>query len=147
MLRCKQYLSVDWRPIDQGPFQASFLNATNADTLRAVLAVEHAAVEHGEEPPDLALELHCLELKVDLLTRLVGQWVAKDLSIPPPTEVVLGVGDIEWIAETAPVVGQSILVVLYPNPMYPLPVRLQGLVEQLTKAGERYRIKVRFAEI
>lgn len=104
-----------------------------------------------EDDPQLAAYLQRVDQKLDLLLGLVGQWLTRELTVPAPQPVRLGVRGVLWQAALAPGPGS---VSVYLRPGLPaalqLPARLHtladgqvlaefhGLDPQLTDALERY---------
>jgi len=104
-----------------------------------------------EDDPQLAAHLQRLDHKLDLLLGLVGQWLTRELTVPAPQPVRLGVRGVLWQAALPPGPGR---VSLYLRPTLPVALQLpallsalphgqvlaefQGLDPQLADALERY---------
>lgn len=109
--------------------QMASLNTANAETLRAILSIEHSISEHAEHESGVNAELSRLELKIDLLTYLVAQLAARESPLPPALPTRLSGGGIEWTGKhPTPAPGATILVTLYLSQKYPKPVHLQARV-------------------
>ena len=104
-----------------------------------------------EDDPQLAAQLQRLDQKLDLLLSLVGEWLARELTLPAPQPVRLGVRGVLWQTALQPGPGR---VSLYLQPALPVALQLpaqlhtlpdgqalaefQGLDPQLTDALERH---------
>lgn len=83
-----------------------------------------------DDEPQISAQLQRLDQKLDLLLGLVGQWLARDLAVPAPQPVRLGVRGALWQASLPPGPG---CLTLYLRPALPvalqLPARLQALAD------------------
>lgn len=146
MLSYEDFLPLTWRPLaeDEFPFQATAWHASNAETLRALLSLEHGSTEKTDDDPRLVLELQRLESKIDLLLGLVAQSLLKDQPLPLPVKTRLTSQDIEWEEREALVVGENILLSIVLNPRYPCAVSLPGSVTEVSTLPDRCRAKAEF---
>ena len=104
-----------------------------------------------EESPQLAAHLHRLDQKLDLLLNLTGQWLNRELALPAPQPVRLGLRGVVWQA-TLPGGPGRISVYLHsglptalelPAQLLPLDdgsvlAEFQGLDPAVTDGLERY---------
>lgn len=83
-----------------------------------------------DDEPQLSAQLQRLDQKLDLLLGLVGQWLTRELTVPAPQPVRLGVRGAVWQASLPPGPG---CLTLYLRPALPLalqlPARLQALAD------------------
>lgn len=134
-------LPLAWEALSEhsaaAPGQMLSLNAANAETLRAILTIEHSVSEYGEHDSGVNAELARVELKVDLLTYLLGQLLARESPLPAALPVRLSGRGIEWVSKhPAPAAESAILITLYLSQKYPKPVHLQAQVSSVEPQPE-----------
>lgn len=145
-------LSVAWQAAEALPdgLALADLNRRAAALLGLLDSLDEPA-SLPEDDPQLAAYLQRLDHKLDLLLGLVGQWLTRELTVPAPQPVRLGVRGVLWLAALPPGPG---LVSVYLRPGVPaalhLPAQLHtladgqvmaefwGLDPQLVEALERY---------
>lgn len=60
-----------------------------------------------DESPELVAHLHRLDQKLDLLTELVGQWLHRELALPPAQPLRLSARGVIWRPDSAPAAGPA----------------------------------------
>ena len=145
-------LPLAWQALDEQALaagQLASLNAANAETLRAILSIEHSISEHGEHDAAVNAELCRLELKVDLLTYLLGQLLSRESPLPPGLPVRLSGRGIAWTGKhPTPAPGSMILVTLYLSQKYPKPIELPARVSAVEpQAGGSAEVRAVFADL
>lgn len=141
-------LPLAWEPSALAdPAEVEHYNQETARAMQALALFEEApkevtndSVQKGQQ------ELMHLEAKVDVLLSLVTRLVTQQSGLPPRHNIVLRADGLEW---TGPAVerartGDSGVIVLYPNPLLPLPFRLPGRVAGSVERGDMLWRVVRF---
>lgn len=146
MLICDEFIPFNWTRVtgDEIARQAVSWHTVNAETLRALLSLEHGVAEKPDEDPRIVQELQRLEGKIDLLLGLVSQFILKDQPLPAAAKCRIGGQGLEWTGDDSPDVGEVILVTLVLNPRYPCPVSLPASVTQVLAVPEGHQIKAEF---
>ncbi len=142
-------LPIRWMPFDEGidHFQESFMNSSNSDTLRAILALEHTAKEKVDAEHGTAHELQRIEHKVDLLMSLTAQLLAKDLSLPRELPCKLSAHELEWSDEHAPEVGHRVILHVYLSHKFPRAVIFPVVVREVVSSPPLLSIKADFIDL
>ncbi|MBZ0092808.1 MAG: PilZ domain-containing protein [Sulfuricellaceae bacterium] len=109
---------------------------TNAVLLRAMAAFENRLGEPTEGGVGTGKILERLEAKIDLAILLLAKVAALGGSQPEPCSVALSAGEIAWIADDAPEVGEAISLTLHINPSLPQPLQLPASVVAVTSLAE-----------
>lgn len=124
----------------------------NQETVRALQALalfEEAPRDVSTEANQRAQDLVHLENKVDVLLSLVTRLVSHQQGLPKRHNVVLRAATLEW---TGPAVDQARtgdegVIVLYANPVLPMPFRLPAQVAgSAERSGTRWRL-MRFEQL
>lgn len=141
-------LPLAWEPSPLAdPAEVEHYNQETARAMQALALFEEAPKEVSNEGTQKGQQdlLH-LEAKVDVLLSLVTRLVTQQSGLPPRHNTVLRADGLEW---TGPAVeqartGDSGVIVLYPNPLLPLPFRLPGRVAGSVERGDMLWRVVRF---
>ncbi|MBQ0720122.1 MAG: PilZ domain-containing protein [Gammaproteobacteria bacterium] len=143
-------ISLVWQLVDALPGDNELvkINEDNSRFLKALAALNEGAPEAGEELPQTAAELQRLDLKLNLLLEFVGQLLASQRSLPPPTRVRLGHAAIEWLAEDCPPPGAQICIEVYLRSELPAPLKFHGIAvlagSEPGSDGASKRVQLRF---
>lgn len=131
------HLPLSWQPLETARWEAMRTGILGqcADTLRAILALELSSGEKVEQDPGVAHELQRLEIKLDLLSGLIAQFIAEQSVRPPRREVRLGAEGLGWSGDPCAAVGSLVLVSVFLSSRYPQPVQLPARV--VAQQGER----------
>ncbi len=122
-------LVLAWRPLSALPEAAELADANRrAAALLALLGSLDEPAPPPDEPPHLAAHLHRLDQKLDLLLDLVGQWLNRELALPAPQSVRLGMRGAVWQAELPAGPGR---VSVYLRAGLPMPLELPALLQPL----------------
>jgi hypothetical protein len=138
-------LPLAWEPSDlSDPAELDHYNQETARALQALALFEEAPKEvYTDKSIQQGQELVHLEAKVDVLLSLVTRLVTQQSGLPARHNTVLRADSLEW---TGPAVdqartGDSGVIVLYPNPLLPLPFRLPGRIAGSVERGDtRWRV-------
>ena len=143
-LALHDFLPLAWEPSPLS--DATELEHYNQETARALQALslfEEAPKEVSADAVPKGHELLHLEAKVDVLLSLVTRLVSHQQGLPKRHNTVLRADTLEWTgpcAEQAKT-GDSGVVVLYPNPLLPMPFRLAGrVVSTIERGGAKWRL-------
>ena len=143
-LALHDFLPLAWEPSTLS--DAAELEHYNQETARALQALalfEEAPKELSNDAMPKGQELLHLEAKVDVLLSLVTRLVSHQQGLPKRHNTVLRADTLEWTgpgAEQART-GDSGVIVLYPNPMLPMPFRLAGrVVSTVERSGTKWRL-------
>lgn len=96
---------------------------------------------HDEEAPPRYMQL--LELRLQLLTELLAELLAKTQPLPPAHRVMLSAETIGWEEEAPPPLGAVLMVELFLHRLMPRPLRLPVVVESLEPAAASQRVQAR----
>lgn len=124
-------LSVVWQatPTLTDGLELGELNRRAGALLGLLGSLDEPAPQPDDEP-QLSAQLQRLDQKLDLLLGLVGQWLARELTLPAPQPVRLSVRGAVWQASLPPGSG---CITLYLRPALPvalqLPAKLQALAD------------------
>ena len=143
-LALHDFLPLVWEPSPLS--DATELEHYNQETARALQALslfEEAPKELSADAAPKGQELLHLEAKVDVLLSLVTRLVSHQQGLPKRHNTVLRADTLEWAgpcAEQAKT-GDSGVIVLYPNPLLPMPFRLAGrVVSTIERGGAKWRL-------
>ncbi len=133
-------LRLSWRELtdDPEPTHLARWNLANEQVLHLVAALEDHHSEPADEQVPQAHELARLDFKVNLLLELVGELLARQLSLPPEREVKLSAQAIQWAEPKAtdrPGPGSRVLVALYVHHRLPKPLMLLGETRAAAPGG------------
>lgn len=124
-------LVLVWQPLASLPEAAELADINrHAVALLALLGALDEPPPPPEESPQLAAHLHRLDQKLDLLLNLTGQWLKRELALPAPQPLRLGLRGVVWQA-TLPAGPGRISVYLHGG----LPTALE-LPAQLLPLGD-----------
>jgi len=143
-LALHDFLPLTWEPsplVD--PAELEHYNQETARALQALALFEEAPKELSTDPSPKGQELQHLEAKVDVLLSLVTRLVGQQQGLPKRHNTVLRADSLEWTGPSAEQArtGDSGVVVLYPNPLLPIPFRLAGrVVSSVERSGNKWRI-------
>jgi hypothetical protein len=137
-------LPLVWEPsplVD--PAELEHYNQETARALQALALFEEAPREIGTDAAHAGQDLVHLEAKVDVLLSLVTRLLSDRQGLPKRHSTVLRADSLEWAGPAADQArtGDSGVIVLYPNPLLPLPFRLAGrVVSSVERGGTQWRI-------
>lgn len=114
-----------------------------ARALQALALFEEQPRELTADPNAGNPELARLEAKVEVLLSLLSRMISDAQGLPPAHSVILRAASLEWSGpecrHSRP--GDTGIVVLYPNPVWPLPLRLPArIVGQSERAGSQWQL-------
>lgn len=137
-------LPLAWEPSALAdPAELELCNQETARALQALALFEEAPREISTESLQQGQELLHLEAKVDVLLSLVTRLVTQRQGAPARHNTVLRPETLEWSGPGVPQVrtGDTGIVIMYPNPMLPLPFRLPALiVGAVERSGTLWRL-------
>lgn len=135
-------LGLSWQPaMLDNAIELDHLNQETARVLQAMAVFEEAPRELNADPGQAGHELQHLEAKVDVLLSLVGTLLAERRSTVAEHSLVLRAGSVEWAgpATAGLEAGDTGHMLIYANPMLPLPLRLAARVVGTTdRNGTRW---------
>ena len=132
----------------------SAADAAVAETDNMQLLVAEASMDEApssealkDESPHLALELHRIELKVNVLLKITGELLAREQRLPAPRVVRLSAIGLECAADDSLKVGERGLLELFVNRSLPYSLRFQAIIdsERMLPAGRM--VHFRFEEL
>jgi hypothetical protein len=129
------------------PETLAHINAANQQVLNAeaTIAESHRLIDAKDEERPWLADMVRLENKLDMLTALVGQLLARDASVPPATSVRLFANGLEWLGgDSPPPAGASGVITLYVNPAFPQPLQLPGTVRSHRAEGRGHWVRFEF---
>lgn len=114
-----------------------------ARALQALALFEEQPRELTVDPHGGNPELARLEAKVEVLLSLLSRMISDAQGLPAAHSVILRAASLEWSGPECrrgrP--GDTGIVVLYPNPVWPLPLRLPArIVGQSERAGSQWQL-------
>ena len=121
-------LVLVWQPLADLPdsAEAADLNRRAAALLTLLGNLDEPAPV-PEDEPHLAAQLQRIEQKVDLLMNLVGQWLTRELALPPAQPARIAVRGALWQTETPPGAGR---IDIYLRPGLPVALTLPALLQR-----------------
>lgn len=125
------------------PAELEHYNQETARALQALALFEEAPKEISTDAVPKGQELLHLEAKVDVLLSLVTRLVSHQQGLPKRHNTVLRADSLEWTGPCAEQArtGDTGVIVIYPNPMLPMPFRLAGrVVSTVERAGVKWRL-------
>jgi len=143
-LALHDFLPLAWEPSPlSDPAELEHYNQETAKALQALALFEEAPKEISTDAIPKGQELLHLEAKVDVLLSLVTRLVSQQQGLPKRHNTVLRADSLEWTgpgAEQART-GDTGVIVIYPNPLLPMPFRLAGrVVSTVERAGIKWRL-------
>jgi len=149
-LALHDFLPLAWEPSPlSDPAELEHYNQETARALQALALFEEAPKELSTDPNPKGQELQHLEAKVDVLLSLVTRLASQQQGLPKRHNTVLRADSLEWTGPAAEQArtGDSGVVVIYPNPLLPIPFRLAGrVVSSVERNGTKWRI-IRFEHL
>lgn len=143
-LALQDQVPARWEPgsLDD-PLALDRQHQETARALQALALFEEQPRELTADPNAGNPELARLEAKVEVLLSLLSRMISDAQGLPPPHAVILRAGSLEWSGpecrRSRP--GDTGVVVLYPNPVWPLPLRLPArVVGQSERAGGQWQL-------
>lgn len=143
-------LPVGWSPVENDPPEADLvgLSESNATLLRLFTILDEYASEPVDGNQDMQQAFARLDAKLSLVLELVGEVLARQLELPPPSQLALSELGVQWIEsspKTLPAPGQRAYVDLYLKPDFPRPLRFftQLAVNGRTERGVRFVARFR----
>jgi len=125
------------------PLAIERLHQETAQALQALALFEEQPRELTADPSSGNVELARLEAKVEVLLSLLSRMISDGQGLPAAHSVILRSATLEWSGpecqRSRP--GDTGIVVLYPNPVWPLPLRLPArIVGQSERAGSQWQL-------
>ncbi len=143
-LALHDFLPLAWEPSPlSDPAELEHYNQETARALQALALFEEAPKEISTDAIPKGQELLHLEAKVDVLLSLVTRLVSHQQGLPKRHNTVLRADTLEWTGPSAEQArtGDTGVIVIYPNPMLPMPFRLAGrVVSTVERAGIKWRL-------
>lgn len=143
-------LPLSWQPMDIGDMnELDHANHETARALQALAVYEEMPRETGSESHHSSPEIMHLQIKVDVLLSLVGRLMSSHEGVPPRHSVVLRGHSVEWSGpdQSKAKPGDTGYVLIYPNPVLPLPLRLPAkIVGSVERSGSRW-LQTRFEHL
>ncbi len=143
-LALHDFLPLAWEPSPlSDPAELEHYNQETARALQALALFEEAPKEISTDAVPKGQELLHLEAKVDVLLSLVTRLVSHQQGLPKRHNTVLRADSLEWTGPCAEQArtGDTGVIVIYPNPMLPMPFRLAGrVVSTVERAGIKWRL-------
>lgn len=143
-LALHDFLPLTWEPSTLAdPAELEHYNQETARALQALALFEEAPKELSIDANPKGQELLHLEAKVDVLLSLVTRLVSGQEGLPKRHNTVLRADSLEWTGPCAEQArtGDSGVIVIYPNPLLPIPFRLAGrVVSSVERSGTKWRI-------
>lgn len=143
-LALHDFLPLAWEasPLSD-PAELEHYNQETARALQALALFEEAPKELSTDANPKGQDLLHLEAKVDVLLSLVTRLVSHQQGLPKRHNTILRADCLEWTGPCAEQArtGDSGVVVVYPNPLLPIPFRLAGrVVSSVERNGTKWRI-------
>lgn len=127
-------LPLRWRPSPAStPDDLARLRAGNERLLRLLPALE-ASGEPGDDDGPLPRHVQLLDLRLQLLTELLGELLAREADLPAPRPIRLGCDRLAWQEAAPPAPGAELRVELFLNPALPRPLELPVRVKTVDEA-------------
>lgn len=143
-LALHDFLPLAWEPSPlSDPAELEHYNQETARALQALALFEEAPKEVSTDAIPKGQELLHLEAKVDVLLSLVTRLVSHQQGLPKRHNTVLRADTLEWTGPSAEQArtGDTGVIVIYPNPLLPMPFRLAGrVVSTVERAGIKWRL-------
>jgi hypothetical protein len=133
VLAVKGAYALRWHPgLTPDPAAAAVADAENAQVLVAEASLDESMGLEAlkDESPQLALELHRLDLKVNLLLKICGELLAREQKLPAPRLARISAAGVECQADPSMKKGERGVLELYVNRSLPHALRFQAWVEK-----------------
>lgn len=145
-LAVKGAYALRWHPgLSMGPAEASLAETENAQVLAAETSLDESTAPDKlkDESPQLALELHRLELKMNLLLRICGELLAREQKLPAPRLARISAVGVECEADPSMKSGERGVVELYVNRSLPYALRFAAVIdkERVLTAGRLVHLR------
>jgi hypothetical protein len=141
-------LPLGWAPEHAlGTAESEMRRNTNIALLRALASLEAQSADHeGDKQDAMQKMLERVESKLDLVLVLLAGGVHRPAAIPHEKNVTLYSRIVRWDepSDTAPGLGQRILVSLYLSPRLPQPLLLSAQVDTVDAGSEKAVVTARF---
>lgn len=143
-LALHDFLPLSWEPSPLAdPGELEHYNMETARALQAVALFEEAPKELTNDANPENQQMQHLEAKVDVLLSLVTRLVSHQDGMPRRHNTVLRADSLEWTGPAVDQVktGDLGVIVLYPNPLLPLPFRLAArIVGTVERSNAKWRL-------
>lgn len=135
-LTIEDRVPLAWRTVDELPrgHRLMLENATNESLMLACDGLEEPHREH-DDSDEVHDDLQRIESKLDLLLKLVVEWLPRPDGIPPEREIRLNAYGMQWNDDQAPEVGSLVRVHLFLCPSLPKCLKLYGRVLRVEANG------------
>ncbi len=124
---------------------AALADTDNAQLLAAESSMDEsiAAEALKDESPHLALELHRLELKVNVLLKICGELLAREHRLPAPRVARISAVGLECEADESMKSGERGVIELWVNRSLPYSLRFQAVIdsERILPAGRMVHLR------
>jgi len=133
VLAVKGAYALRWHPgLTPDPAAAAVADAENAQVLVAEASLDESMGLEAlkDESPQLALELHRLDLKLNLLLKICGDLLAREQKLPAPRLARISAAGVECLADPSMKKGERGVLELYVNRSLPHALRFQAWVEK-----------------
>jgi Atypical PilZ domain, cyclic di-GMP receptor len=142
--------SIRWLPgVKLDPATFARAEVDNVQLLAAEASLEESAAADmlKDESPQVALELHRIELKLNILLKLTGELLARDQQLPEPRFARLSASGLDCVADAALKVGEQGTLELFVNRALPYALKFHALAEsEHTEKGLRF-VQLRFLDM
>ncbi|MEZ5565132.1 MAG: PilZ domain-containing protein [Gammaproteobacteria bacterium] len=143
-LALHDFLPLSWEPSPlSDPAELDHYNMETARALQALALFEEAPKDLSSDTNPNNQDLLHLEAKVDVLLSLVTRLVSHQDGMPKRHNTVLRADTLEWAGPSVDhaKTGDSGVIVLYPNPLLPMPFRLAGrIVGTIERSDTKWRL-------
>ncbi|MCC5793144.1 MAG: PilZ domain-containing protein [Chromatiales bacterium] len=146
-LALHDHVPISWQPDPLGdPLELERHHQATARALQALSLFEEPPREISADPAAANPELSRLEAKVDVLLSLASRLLGEPNTLPASAPVVLRPGSLEWCppARERAAAGETGIITLYPNPVWPLPFRLPAQITSQVERGDSLWQTLRF---
>lgn len=125
-----------WTPIPELP-RGHRLMLENAGNEALMFACDGLEEPHREydDSDDVLDALRRMESKIDLLLKIVAEWLPRPDGIPPECDIRLNAYGLQWNDDQVPEVGSLIRVNLFLCPTLPKCLKLYGRVLRVEALG------------
>lgn len=131
-LAVKGAYALRWHPGTVfSPAAAAIAEADNVQLLVAEASMDESVGSEAlkDESPHLALELHRLELKMNVLLKICGELLAKEQRLPAPRVARLSAVGVECEGDEGFKAGERGVLELYVNRSLPYSLRFQAVID------------------
>jgi Atypical PilZ domain, cyclic di-GMP receptor len=131
-LAVKGAYALRWHPrMALSPAAVAVAEADNVQLLVAEASMDESFGSEAlkDESPHLALELHRLELKMNVLLKICGELLAREQRLPAPRVARLSAVGLECEGDETFKAGERGVLELYVNRALPYSLRFQALID------------------